>query len=70
MTSNPAAWYDNHQPDDHDHAECGSMLYTGLLINVNCDTKSFFICEHEVDGKVATLNISEFLNPSVSGSVK
>ena len=25
------------------------MFYTGRLIDIDCDIKSFFICEHEVD---------------------
>ena len=70
MTSNPAAWLDNYQPDDRDPDKCSSMLYTGLLINVNCDTKSLFICDHEVDGILSSSNGSEILNPYVGDSVK
>ncbi|KAJ8722601.1 hypothetical protein PYW07_003781 [Mythimna separata] len=39
-------WLDGYKPAD-DRAQCGSMFYTGRLINTDCDMKCFFICEHE-----------------------
>ncbi|KAJ8722596.1 hypothetical protein PYW07_003776 [Mythimna separata] len=47
--TNDRLWWGNEQPDLDDGKKCGSMFYTGLLSNVNCDTKSFFICEHELN---------------------
>ncbi|KAJ8722606.1 hypothetical protein PYW07_003792 [Mythimna separata] len=41
-------WGQN-QPDGEGREQCGSMFYNGLLNDVSCDTRCFFICEHEVD---------------------
>ncbi|KAJ8722595.1 hypothetical protein PYW07_003775 [Mythimna separata] len=46
--SDANTWWGNYQADVDDEKKCGSMFYTGRLTHVNCDTKSFFICEHEV----------------------
>ncbi|KAJ8725742.1 hypothetical protein PYW08_003925 [Mythimna loreyi] len=40
-------WYDSYQPEGTE--ECGSIFYTGRLVNTDCDMKSFFICEHDVN---------------------
>nr|UEP64337.1 teratocyte lectin c-type domain [Cotesia flavipes] len=39
----------NQQPDGGDNEKCGSMFYNGRLNDINCSTKAFFICEHDVD---------------------
>ena len=49
MAVDASAWWDNHQPNQDAREKCGSMFYTGRLNIVDCDTKSFFICEHEVN---------------------
>ncbi|KAL0842207.1 hypothetical protein ABMA28_014368 [Loxostege sticticalis] len=38
----------NQQPDGGDNETCGAMFYTGLLQDLKCDLKCFFICEHDV----------------------
>ena len=45
MNVEAEAWYENYQPDERD--QCGSMFFNGRLVNTDCDSKSFFICEHE-----------------------
>ncbi|KAH9645904.1 hypothetical protein HF086_010103 [Spodoptera exigua] len=37
------------QPDGGEKEQCGSMFYNGLLNDISCGTRAFFICEHEVD---------------------
>ena len=51
---NADAWWDGYQPEGDAHEECGAMFYTGRLINISCDTRSFFICEHEADESYLT----------------
>lgn len=50
------AWWDKHEPIVDEHEQCGSMFYNGRLNSINCDTKSFFICEHDVDN--STFSVS------------
>lgn len=38
----------NQQPDGGDNETCGAMFYNGLLQDLKCDLKCFFICEHDV----------------------
>ncbi|KAJ8725737.1 hypothetical protein PYW08_003920 [Mythimna loreyi] len=61
------AWFDNYEPDlPIDHDECGSMFYTGRLINTDCDMKSFYICEHQPDHVTpASITLSD--QPYVGG---
>nr|QWY13122.1 IML25 [Mythimna separata] len=40
-------WYGKYQPGPNDPDQCGSMFFNGLLTQINCDLRSFFICEHE-----------------------
>uniref|UniRef100_A0A2H1VDE2 SFRICE_023678 n=1 Tax=Spodoptera frugiperda TaxID=7108 RepID=A0A2H1VDE2_SPOFR len=44
------------QPDGGDLEQCGSMFYNGLLNDISCDTRAFFICEHEVDSLSSSLD--------------
>lgn len=44
------------QPDGEDREQCGSMFYNGLLNDISCDTKCYFICEHEVDTLESTFD--------------
>ncbi|KAJ8725732.1 hypothetical protein PYW08_003915 [Mythimna loreyi] len=72
MNLDSDAWFERYQPERNDPEECGSMLYTGLLINIDCETRSFFICEHQLDGKVSPLSVSlsdseQILQPYVGG---
>ncbi|KAJ8722602.1 hypothetical protein PYW07_003782 [Mythimna separata] len=46
MSVDAENWWDSNKPAE-DRDQCGSMFYTGRLINTDCDMKSFFICEHE-----------------------
>nr|QWY13107.1 IML10 [Mythimna separata] len=64
------AWFDNYQPDElTDHDECGSMFYTGRLINTDCGMKSFFICEHQLDHIIpASITLSD--HPYVGGGTE
>ncbi|KAJ8725734.1 hypothetical protein PYW08_003917 [Mythimna loreyi] len=63
------AWFDNYQPDEPiDHDECGSMFYTGRLINTGCEMKSFFICEHQPDHVIAS-SIALSDQPYVGGGI-
>uniref|UniRef100_A0A2A4K0G1 C-type lectin domain-containing protein n=1 Tax=Heliothis virescens TaxID=7102 RepID=A0A2A4K0G1_HELVI len=34
---------------DGERERCGSMFYNGLLNDISCSTRAFFICEHDVD---------------------
>ncbi|KAJ8725867.1 hypothetical protein PYW08_004050 [Mythimna loreyi] len=49
IPSDASLWWDMHLPSEADHEQCGSMFYTGRLNIVNCDTKSLFICERQMD---------------------
>nr|QWY13111.1 IML14 [Mythimna separata] len=51
-------WFDNYQPDGTGNGACGAMFFNGRLINTDCDTKSFFICEHELDNTRTPASIS------------
>ncbi|KAJ8722623.1 hypothetical protein PYW07_003803 [Mythimna separata] len=75
MNSDTDAWFDHYQPERNDAKQCGSMLYTGLLINIDCDTRSVFICEHQLNTKVSPLGVSltdsaQILHPYVGGGVE
>lgn len=71
-------WWDNYQPEGEDREQCGAMFFDGRLININCDMKSLFICEHELDNApVKPLYSSSvsgptqpFLQPYVGGDVE
>ena len=69
------AWFDNYQPNANDLEECGSMFYTGRLINTDCDMKSFFICEHEVNDVASPVSDSvnsglPYLQPYIGGGIE
>lgn len=52
------------------------MLSNGRLINIDCDTRSYFICEHELDATISPLSVSLtdseniILQPYVGGGVE
>ncbi|KAJ8725736.1 hypothetical protein PYW08_003919 [Mythimna loreyi] len=60
-------WFDNYQPDGED--ECGAMFFNGRLINTDCDMKSFFICQHEVENLDEPIDIRLSSQPYVGGGV-
>lgn len=47
MTVNNDVWWDNRQPIEEEHEQCGLMFFNGRLNSISCDTKSFSICERE-----------------------
>uniref|UniRef100_A0A2A4JYM8 C-type lectin domain-containing protein n=1 Tax=Heliothis virescens TaxID=7102 RepID=A0A2A4JYM8_HELVI len=40
-------WWGDYEPVGKN--QCGAMFFNGRLNNINCETRSLFICEHEVD---------------------
>lgn len=54
-TSDADALWGNILPAADDTKKCGSMWHTGRLRNTNCNTKGFFICEHELDGPTESM---------------
>ncbi|KAJ8722620.1 hypothetical protein PYW07_003800 [Mythimna separata] len=67
-------WFDNYQPDGTGNGACGAMFFNGRLINTDCDTKSFFICEHELDNirspaSTSSADSEQFLQPYVGGGI-
>ncbi|KAJ8722607.1 hypothetical protein PYW07_003787 [Mythimna separata] len=64
-------WYDNYQPVGRQ--QCGSMFYTGRLVNIDCERKCFFICEHKIRTNSPQLRVSSpelpGLVPYVSGGI-
>ncbi|KAJ8725733.1 hypothetical protein PYW08_003916 [Mythimna loreyi] len=57
LNINDDVWFAQQQPEINDPEECGSMLYTGRLINIDCDTSSFFICEHKGDNLIESIDV-------------
>ncbi|KAJ8725746.1 hypothetical protein PYW08_003929 [Mythimna loreyi] len=47
LTNDAEVWYGQYQPGANDPEQCGAMFFNGLLTQINCDLRSFFICEHE-----------------------
>ncbi|KAJ8725748.1 hypothetical protein PYW08_003931 [Mythimna loreyi] len=56
MSAFADAWWDSYKPAD-DRDQCGSMFYTGRLTNIDCDMKSFFICEHQLPKSLTELEV-------------
>ncbi|CAH1645988.1 unnamed protein product [Spodoptera littoralis] len=46
-------WWGGYYPGEECHNKCGGMFYNGYLVNNDCETKSLFICEHQVDNQNA-----------------
>ncbi|CAH0701709.1 unnamed protein product [Spodoptera exigua] len=45
-------WWGGFYPGEGCHNNCGAMFYNGYLVNINCQTKSLFICEHQLNNQV------------------
>ncbi|KAJ8725743.1 hypothetical protein PYW08_003926 [Mythimna loreyi] len=56
-------WYDSYQPEGR--MQCGSMFYTGRLVNIDCEIKCFFICQHKPGRNNPQLRLSSSLQPIV-----
>ncbi|KAJ8725739.1 hypothetical protein PYW08_003922 [Mythimna loreyi] len=63
-------WYGNYQPEGENLDQCGAMFFDGRLIDINCDTKSFFICEREVKKVTSPDDIAQqIIQPFVGGGL-
>ncbi|KAJ8725741.1 hypothetical protein PYW08_003924 [Mythimna loreyi] len=63
-------WFDNYQPEAENRDQCGAMFFNGRLININCDMRSFFICEHELEDVILPAYTAQpLLQPFVGGGV-
>ena len=51
-------WWDNQEPIIDEHDQCGSMFFNGRLNTIDCDTKSFYICERGVNSTNLVLETS------------
>ncbi|KAF9421848.1 hypothetical protein HW555_002288, partial [Spodoptera exigua] len=53
-------WWGGFYPGEGCHNKCGAMFYNGYLVNINCQTKSLFICEHQLNNQVKPDTVSTY----------
>uniref|UniRef100_A0A2A4K0C8 C-type lectin domain-containing protein n=1 Tax=Heliothis virescens TaxID=7102 RepID=A0A2A4K0C8_HELVI len=49
LNEDTSMFWGGYVPNDSDSQQCGAMFYTGRLTPVDCNLRSLFVCEHQVD---------------------
>ncbi|KAJ8725738.1 hypothetical protein PYW08_003921 [Mythimna loreyi] len=63
-------WWGNYQPEEENLEQCGGMFFNGRLVNIDCDMRSFFVCEREVKKVITPDDTAQpLIIPFVGGGV-